>query len=349
MIIVFCLEAHMNVTRRRGARGFTLIELLVVIAIIAVLIALLLPAVQAAREAARRAQCVNNLKQIGLAMHNYHQAAGSLPWGQGPFGWNDWSAHTFLLPYMEQSPLYNTINFANGINSACPSCSTNGINNTSQRTTVNAFLCPSDGDKLGNVEGHVNYAGCDGSLSVFFPINNVQPNGFFTPCPDTRVVTFADCTDGLSNTAAFSEKVKGMESGNNDGHRDQKSPTSSISLMTQPTVLNTPNEAYNSCKLLDPRNAAVTLEGTMTMGRYWFSGHPTQGRYNQVMTPNTWSCGWNGDNGGGTHCASSRHSGGVNVLMGDGSVKFIKNSIAPATWWAVGTKDGAEVISSDAY
>src|SRR5262245_41796200 len=91
--------------------GFTLIELLVVIAIIAVLIALLLPAVQMAREAARRTQCRNNLKQLGLAMHNYHDTCQVLPWGHGPLNWNDWSAFVFMLPYLEQSPIYNAINF----------------------------------------------------------------------------------------------------------------------------------------------------------------------------------------------------------------------------------------------
>src|SRR6187200_1821037 len=116
--------------RPDSRRGFTLIELLVVIAIIAVLIALLLPAVQAAREAARRAQCVNNLKQIGIAMHNYHDATGALPFGHGPFGWNDWNAQTFLLPFLEQTPVYNAINLFNGISGAAPN---NAQNLTIQR------------------------------------------------------------------------------------------------------------------------------------------------------------------------------------------------------------------------
>src|SRR5213593_3444408 len=101
--------------KTRIHRGFTLIELLVVIAIIAVLIALLLPAVQAAREAARRAQCVNNLKQIGIGLHNYASTVDSFPWGDGPDQWNQWSALALMLPYMEQSAMYNAINFNYGL------------------------------------------------------------------------------------------------------------------------------------------------------------------------------------------------------------------------------------------
>src|SRR5271163_1078080 len=141
-------------------KAFTLIELLVVIAIIAVLIALLLPAVQAAREAARRAQCTNNLKQMGLGMHNYHQANNSLSPGHYGTGWEDWNSQTMLLPYIEQGTVFNSINFANTGCSACPGIS---YNNTVNLVKFNFLLCPSDLDRLSNPYGHINYAGNAGN------------------------------------------------------------------------------------------------------------------------------------------------------------------------------------------
>src|SRR5208282_723912 len=132
---------------RRSRRGFTLIELLVVIAIIAVLIALLLPAVQSAREAARRAQCVNNLKQIGLAIHNYHTASNTFPPGSaasyntynpGCVAWMGWSAQGLMLPYLEQSSIYNAANFS------YDSWNDNATNQTARDTRIAAFICPSD-------------------------------------------------------------------------------------------------------------------------------------------------------------------------------------------------------------
>src|SRR5262249_4260078 len=149
------------VTRRR--RGFTLIELLVVIAIIAVLIALLLPAVQSAREAARRAQCVNNLKQIGLALHNYHSATNAFPWGDGPW-WIEWSAHTLLLPYIEQAPIYNAINFVDvQLLNMTPMPNDNPANTTAEYRVISGFLCPSDQDRLTSPDGHNNYMANSGS------------------------------------------------------------------------------------------------------------------------------------------------------------------------------------------
>ena len=165
---------------RRSA--FTLIELLVVIAIIAVLIALLLPAVQAAREAARRAQCVNNLKQLGIAMHNYHSSVNSFPWGHGALndpkgiGWDDWSAHALLSNYLEQSVLYNNINFGYGF------CDPGfGVNTTIQRAAIAVLVCPSDLTRLTNAEGHTNYAYCGGNIPANFNDVRSYPafNGVF--------------------------------------------------------------------------------------------------------------------------------------------------------------------------
>src|SRR5688572_30214591 len=167
-----------NTTRHRS--GFTLIELLVVIAIIGVLIALLLPAVQAAREAARRAQCTNNLKQIGIGLHNYHDANDALPWGQGPLGWNDWSSLSLMLPYVEQRAMFSALNFdrrdAAGNDYADPGRSEN---RTVIRSTINVFLCPSDDTgRLGNAEGKTSYGGNAGSRpDAFFLVG--APDGLF--------------------------------------------------------------------------------------------------------------------------------------------------------------------------
>jgi prepilin-type N-terminal cleavage/methylation domain-containing protein len=152
--------------RERRRAGFTLIELLVVIAIIAVLIALLLPAVQAAREAARRAQCVNNLKQLGLALHNYSNNVGSLPSGSLIYNgatelW--WGAFVFMLPYMEQQNLYNALNFSYANPTPENSTRTSGAQSTVQTTTINVLQCPSDTDRLTTAMGHLCYATTSGS------------------------------------------------------------------------------------------------------------------------------------------------------------------------------------------
>ncbi len=249
--------------RSRRDSGFTLIELLVVIAIIAVLIALLLPAVQAAREAARRSQCINNLKQIGLAIHNYHQAIDSLPPGHFGTGWNDWNAITMLLPYMEQGSLYNTINFANVGDAAAPVYKPN---TTAFRTKINGLLCPSDPDRLTNVFGHSNYYGNSGNTpeSIFDNKSHGASNGLFASVnhengkPNANAVSFRDITDGLSQTAAFSERVKGINSGFNGF--DAVRPTSaemsvSIDATAGPNgVFNDaiPNVYFAACRAASP-------------------------------------------------------------------------------------------------
>src|SRR5262245_2899013 len=160
-------------SRKPSSPGFTLIELLVVIAIIAVLIALLLPAVQSAREAARRGQCTNNLKQIGLAAANYESSFGSFPWGEGPTLDTYWGPLAMMLPYMEQGPVFSSINFilggANigGPRIPYPSGARVPVNSTVFTTRLNIAQCPSDGrEGLALAVGHGNYAGSGGTMPI---------------------------------------------------------------------------------------------------------------------------------------------------------------------------------------
>ena len=337
-------------------RGFTLIELLVVIAIIGVLIALLLPAVQSAREAARRAQCTNNLKQVGLALHNYESTNGSLPLGQGPTPtgfWNGWGAHARLLPFLEQQPLYTAINFDLPRGS-----SWNSLENiTAQRTIVAAYLCPSDEDALTNAEGHNNYYMNTGSLPA---MSTNTPTGLFGGISSafdptlytSKLVKFSAIRDGLSNTAAFSERIKGIGRYNRD-QVDGRRPSATIwdidaldSISpTDPTQV---ENFYLACAQADITGAMPA--GHFAQGTYWHLGSSYCARYNHVGPPNSRACirGFNSDHNG-NHAASSFHPGGVNTLLADGSVKFIKDTIDRGVWRAIGTKAGGEVISSDAY
>lgn len=357
-------------------RGFTLIELLVVIAIIAVLIALLLPAVQAAREAARRAQCVNNLKQLGLALHNYNSTIQVLPWGSGPWGWNDWSTHVMLLPYMEQTNLFNGINFVQG----CADFTCGTLNQTAVNTKVQGFICPSDSDKLTTAQGHNNYMGNAGSApNSFYGWNSVSQGssgrfaGVFCfvgvdcsvqpspPCASANGqspwwIGFQDITDGLSNTAAFSERVKGIGS-NNASVIDTRFP--SASFVNVPGVANDGNTDaqplpfYKSCSTFNFTGATTTsLDSQDSSGARWDVGYAPDTRYVHVMPPNwPFQCGSSNDDAGrqAGYGASSRHSGGANVLFMDGTVRFVKATVNLNAWWALGSRANNEIISSDAY
>jgi prepilin-type N-terminal cleavage/methylation domain-containing protein/prepilin-type processing-associated H-X9-DG protein len=355
----------LDVRTPRRRPGFTLIELLVVIAIIAVLIALLLPAVQAAREAARRAQCVNNLKQIGLALHNYEQTFSILPWGLGPNNWNDWGAIPLILPFLEQRALFNCINFANtgdsintGNNGATslPFAGGTGMQNTTVFLSKlnNSVICPSDMDRLSTIMGHNNYGGNAGSTPD--SLHSIsQFDGLFLYMNSAPCVAFRDITDGLSNTAAFSERVKGIGIENNLQVDNLNNPSSSVWAVAQPAVTNQTQPFFNTCRAVVATNSLGALWVGISpvkpdaAGSQWFSGYATFSRYNHIMPPNGNSCAYGTWAGEGAFTASSRHPGGVNVLFADGSTKFIKSSISPQTWWALGTRAGAEVLSADSY
>ena len=297
----------------RTSRGFTLIELLVVIAIIAVLIALLLPAVQSAREAARRAQCVNNLKQLGLAMHNYHSAMNALPWGDGPW-WIEWSAHTLLLPYIEQGTLYNSVNFSDTQPMGLASFLGHPVNTTVSYARLTGFTCPSDPDRLTGPDGGNNYMANSGSAPNCDYGGNAWAPSWSGPMAgpfifsDSGVSTtfggssvgFASIRDGLSNTAAFSERVKAIGSnlGPTTAPFDASKPTASISL--PPAVDNsletTPSAYYKVCLMTPPtpdsnNNDLANNGGDDNIsGAVWMSGQPANTRYLHVMPPNTWGC-----------------------------------------------------------
>lgn len=315
---------------RRQRRGFTLIELLVVIAIIGVLIALLLPAVQAAREAARRAQCTNNLKQIALALHNYLDARGALPGSYLVYPTTEFSALSMVLPHLEHSNLFNALNFS--LPYADPT------NTTVMNTSVNGFICPSDYPNPMPARGaQTNYMADMGSWIVWQMASGpntglANPNGVFWGNSSTRI---AEITDGMSNTAFFSERVLA------DGSNAIVSPIADVFF--SPGAPTTIDDAMAQCQAVDITN--LSNQFPLFMGAPWVNG---QHIFLHVSGPNTRSCGFF-ISLRAIMPASSRHPGGINVAFGDGRVQFIKDSINVITWRALGTRAGGEVVSADQY
>jgi prepilin-type N-terminal cleavage/methylation domain-containing protein len=332
-------------------KAFTLIELLVAVAIIGLLIALLLPAVQRAREAARRVQCQSNLRQLGIGLANYQSACNVYPFGVGAdadrlvatiasASNRRYSLHSQMLSYIEQAPLYNQLNFMVQPffpdTSGDPSTITGkGPNETAAAAKLALFVCPSDFDRMPSRPwGQANYRSCNGGSwsgragdGIFGQITRIGPG---------------DVRDGLSNTAAMSERLR--------GHDDFKTVDVSSDLFRQAAPWTEDSFRAWCGQLSDADAASIPRHPSVTnSGMNWLEGNMSWTRYNHVLTPGRKSCA----NGltwyGVAMTASSRHDQVVGLLLGDGSVRFVRTSVSPAVWTALGTIAGGETISADSF
>jgi len=365
-----CIQAFLS-PRRGSQRGFTLIELLVVIAIIAVLIGLLLPAVQAAREAARRAQCVNNLKQLGLAMHNYHDinnvfapACMSIP--PGAPGWGAWSTQNvswriLIAPHLEQNPLYNAVNFSliNGGGQAIA---------TAWYTQLNVYNCPSDGSARFVKDANAAPVGV-GTFAMYLPlppgggtvgtipVSNYSlshgdnysimgigaANPWETPTPPPAGTITRIGWHGFWGTRGVIAAPAGDTEGGMRGYADYRSMTPPVG------VAGTPDGTSNTILI------GETLPEHDSNSEIW-GATGTSGGTTIPINFNTsgaycgFGCANLGTRASYAHKGfKSKHPGGANFVFADGSVKFLKATINLATYCALGSRAGGEVISADAY
>jgi prepilin-type N-terminal cleavage/methylation domain-containing protein/prepilin-type processing-associated H-X9-DG protein len=334
-------------------RGFTLIELLVVIAIIAVLIALLLPAVQAAREAARRAQCVNNLKQLGLALANYESANTIFPMGtirKDPSNCGDpnfapeYNVFVFMLAYAEQANVYNSLNFMSrsGYRSF--------LNTTGYSTKIATYLCPSDlpNYPLNPAAGQIptpqlSYAFCTGVGDCMDYFSNspalcglVPPDGMFGMNWDYGV---SSVTDGTSNTILLGESSRFIGEPSAAGTTPNYVPFyPGAGIVYQPAFMNdTRPNGWATC--------AAQINGPAQtfplLGSSFYSPQSVADLMNWWQIPQVQTYGQLGFH--------SQHPGGANLLFGDGSVRFLKTTTNLAALRALGTRAGGEVVSADSY
>jgi prepilin-type processing-associated H-X9-DG protein len=338
----------------RRTTGFTLLEVLVVLGATSIVIALALPAVQAAREAARRAQCKSNLRQVGLALHLYHGDHGTFPpqsLGE-PFpikpGTKDWyqgfySIHSRLLPYLELRSYFNAVNFSLSTHPETLDWPWDAIdlaynvpNETVRQTRVGVFLCPSD-------QGAFSATGTNyrGNTGVGPDLNTTQEypdsgNGLF---PDTTLVTLAMVPDGMSHTAAFSERLRGSGRATDPSPERDSFRLQSLALTADDVLVGCRADAWP-----DPRFRSPFFP---SQGRWWFWSGRERTIYNHAQVPNgkVPDCLYGGMRTGlGMATARSHHPGGVHVMMADGSVRFVLESVSQAVWRGFGTRNGGELV-----
>jgi prepilin-type N-terminal cleavage/methylation domain-containing protein/prepilin-type processing-associated H-X9-DG protein len=369
----------------RARRGFTLIELLVVIAMIAVLIALLLPAVQAARESARRMQCVNNLKQIGLGMNSYLSSNDVYPIG-GFLGRlstgattnkGDFSALARMLPFLEQTAIYNAANFSLVAHADTGSLAGTKSNMTVSITRLNSFLCPSSTIPGWTMLGVTAYTAVAAGNSYFGSVGSTlefsvqqtagAPNGIIYYIGTAGgPITVAAVRDGTSNTVAYGEWKMG------DGNPNVVTPASDVAFLSSfpsgvtrntasVTMSNTPTYIANLMSWL--ATCASSLKTTSsandanTTGMTWAFCTYGDTLGSMVLPPNSKypSCINQTPNGAGDKMnpgifnLGSFHPGGANVLLADGSVRFLKDSTSMPTVWCLGSRDQGETLSADSY
>ena len=351
---------------RQVQRAFTLVELLVVIAIIGILIALLLPAVQAAREAARRSQCTNNLKQLGLAHHNYHDTNKVFVYrkgGTGPRVGSDCntanndrrSGFISILPYMEQTALYDQIMSGDGTvapEGPCGWSDWSGWDNA-----PDTLLCPSDGSLPAlstDARGMHNYAFCVGDQ-----VNGVRDDQSVRGVFSYRLCTkIADIRDGTSNTIMMSERLKA------EFHLDSVAAGEVEHVVGAAFGVGGVTTAPNVCYTVSDGKYYTAGTGVRgELGGKWSDGQPENIAFNTVLPPNAPSCGDDSDGNDMVNIVippASRHPGGANCLLADGSVRFVSETIdtgdlsvaqpsgGPSlygVWGALGSKEGGETVS----